>query len=208
MRELAKIEQILGYTFSDKQLLIRALTHSTYANLHGGEDNERLEYLGDSVLQLIVTERQYLFDSDGEGEMTKRRQRAVCEEALLAAVETMGLPAFLRYEGKEQNVGKKTLSSLYESVLAAIYLDGGMVAAKAFADRYPTGKRAERNYKGELQEYLQSKGLPVPTYTDETREEGFESVVEAEGRQGRGKAGSKRAAEQLAAKALLQQLKG
>ncbi|MBQ8428275.1 MAG: ribonuclease III, partial [Clostridia bacterium] len=153
-KEVSLLEKTIGYTFKDKTLLQTALTHSTYAHVHGVEDNERLEYLGDSVLQFIVTEKQYFSEKRKEGELTQLRQSEVCEAALLKAVEDMRLGDWLRYEGKEQNVGKKTMSSLYESVLAAVYLDGGYDAAKAFVDRHPLFGKSE-NYKGELQEFLQ-----------------------------------------------------
>lgn len=201
------LEEAIGYTFQDEKLLETALTHSTYAHVHGGEDNERLEYLGDAVLQFIVTEKQYLNGNEREGALTKRRQSVVCEDALLKAVEDMRLSDWLRYEGRTENVGKKTWSSLYESVLAAVYLDGGMEAAKAFVQRHPTDEKKSVNYKGELQEWLQSQGLPTPTYTDREGTEGFESVVTACGMQGRGVAKSKRAAEQNAAESLLEKLK-
>ncbi|MBR2903954.1 MAG: hypothetical protein IKC37_04830 [Clostridia bacterium] len=207
MKDIDILEKRIGYVFLDKQLLQEAMTHSTYANLHGGRDNERLEYLGDAVLQFIVTERQYATTLEDEGTLTKRRQEMVCEEALLDAVEEMGISPWLRYEGSLQNVGKKTLSSLYESVLAAVYLDGGMVAAKDFVQRHPTQEKKPVNYKGELQEFLQSRGLTPPVYRDEERKEGFDSVVDADGKTGRGHAKSKRAAEQLAAKELLGRLK-
>ena len=207
MKELAALEKAIGYAFQDKQLLIAALTHSTYANAHGGEDNERLEYLGDAILQFIVTERQYLASKADEGALTKSRQGAVCEDALLNAVKEMGLESWLRFEGGSQNIGKKTLSSLYESVLAAVYLDGGMEAAKAFVERHPTDENKARNYKGDLQEFLQGKGLPIPTYENGEEGEVFYSVVRALGKAGEGRATSKRAAEQSAAKDLLTKLK-
>ena len=207
MQKLTDLEKILGYTFHDKSLLERALTHSTYANAHGGDDNERLEYLGDAILQFIVTERQYLTSQEDEGRLTKRRQEIVCEEALLRAVDEMDLRGYLRYEGSGQNVGKKTWSSLYESVLAAIYLDGGLSAAKSFVERHLTDGDKPTNYKGDLQEFLQGRGLPTPLYESKESGDGFESVVTACQKQASGRGTSKRAAEQLAAKNLLAQLK-
>ena len=207
MQNIEQLEKTIGYVFKDKTLLVTALTHSTYANSHGVESNERLEYLGDAVLQFIVTERQYLAQKDSEGVLTKRRQGVVCEEALLTAVESMSLGEWLLYEGSGQNVGKKTMSSLYESVLAAVYLDGGMDAAKDFVQRHPTSENKPKNHKGDLQEFLQSRGLPPPTYTDGEVEDGFERIATACGKQGVGRAQSKRAAEQIAAEELLKKLK-
>lgn len=207
-KNLSALQNTLGYTFRDESLLITALTHSTYANAHGTESNERLEYLGDAVLQLIVTERQYRMENADEGTLTKRRQEKVCEGALLSAVRRMGLECWLRYEGSVQNVGKKTWSSLYESVLAAIYLDGGMDAAKAFVRDHAPGEESRPNAKGDLQEYLQGKGLLPPVYTDKQTDDGFESVAEADGETALGAGNSKRAAQQLAAEGLLRKLKG
>ena len=209
MGNLEELERVLGYSFQDKQLLIDALTHSTYANLHGGNNNERLEYFGDAILQFIITEQQYRLSLDDEGALTKRRQSVVCEDALLKAVEKMGLGKWLRFEGEyRQNVSKKTLSSLYESVLAAIYLDGGLAAAKAFVEKYPTTGNRTINYKSELQEFLQAQGEPLPVYETTGESGAFTSKVYALGKVGAGSAEvSKRAAEQGAAKDLLEQLK-
>ncbi|MBQ8319841.1 MAG: ribonuclease III [Clostridia bacterium] len=206
-----EVERKIGYVFHDKTLVKTALTHSSYTNLHGGENNERLEYLGDSVLQLIVTERQYAENGRAsEGDMTKRRQELVREAALLAAVQEMGLAPHLLASGGEANVGKKTLASLYESVLAAVYLDGGYDAAKAFVDRHPLFGKSE-NYKGELQEFLQKDKKAPPRY--EFAKDGpddkpnFVCTAFGGGKEATGHGASKRAAEQQAAKALLAKLK-
>ena len=129
----AEIEEKIGYTFQDKALLKEAFTHSTYANAFGGKDNERMEYLGDAVLQLVVTEWQYARDKRAEeGALTRERQKYVCETALDEAVRALGLQSYLLISGGRANVGKKTVSSLFETVIAAIYLDGGYMPAKAF----------------------------------------------------------------------------
>ena len=88
----AEIEEKIGYTFQDKALLKEAFTHSTYANAFGGKDNERMEYLGDAVLQLVVTEWQYTRNQRAEeGALTRERQKYVCETALDEAVRALGL---------------------------------------------------------------------------------------------------------------------
>ena len=161
-----RLEKEIGYTFRDKTLLKTAFVHSTYANAHGGEDNERLEFLGDSVLQLVVSEMLYFREKKGktlnEGEMTALRQALVRKEALLEAAEKLSLKNFLLVEGGEANVGGKTVSSLFETLSAAVYLDGGYEAAKRFILEHLAVSRGE-NYKGELQEFLQKKGLPTPS---------------------------------------------
>ena len=210
---IKEIENKIGYTFRDKALLKEAFTHSTYANLHGGRDNERMEYLGDAVLQLVVTEWQFARDTRAdEGKMTTQRQKFVCEDALEKAVRALGLQKYLLVSGGKANVGKKTVSSLFETVIAAIYLDGGYEAAKGFIVKYVRleEQSAPANYKGALQEFLQSKGETTPTY--ETVKSGkdnapiFVAKAGAMGETATGEGSSKKEAEQQAAKNLLDKL--
>ena len=209
--ELKESEKRIGYTFRNKELLITAFTHSTYANVHGGEDNERLEFLGDSVLQMVVSEALYFRKEKDrvlrEGEMTVLRQMMVRKEALLDAVERLGLKDFLLIEGGEANVGDKTVSSLFETVTAAIYLDSGYRAAKKFISDNLVF-RVERNFKGELQELLQKRGEHTPQYVLEKEGKDnnplFVCHATASGVQAEGSGRSKAAAEQAAAKELLE----
>ncbi len=209
----AEIEEKIGYSFENKSLLKQAFTHSTYANNLGGKDNERMEYLGDSVLQLVVTEWQYEHDKRAEGELTRERQKYVCEEALYDAVKGLGLHKHLLLSGGRANVGKKTVSSLFETVTAAIYLDGGYEPAKAFVLVFVGLEKQviSVNYKGEVQEFLQKRKIQPPAYT--TEKEGkdnaptFTATVSAMGLTARGEGGSKKEAEQNAAKLLLEKLK-
>ncbi|MBR4942415.1 MAG: ribonuclease III [Clostridia bacterium] len=208
------IEGIIGYIFQNKALLEEAFTHSTYANLHGGKDNERMEYLGDAVLQLVVTDWQYARDKRAdEGDLTRERQRYVCEDWLYETIIGLGLEKFLLFEGGKSNVGKKTVSSLFETVVAAIYLDGGYEPAKSFILRFG---RLEKNplpinYKGALQEYLQDLGKELPDYkTEKTGKDNapvFHATAFALGCQAVGEGKSKKEAEQEAAKTLLEALK-
>ena len=207
---IAELEEKIGYEFKDKKLLTQAFVHSSYGRMKGLEDNERMEYLGDAVLQMVVTEWQYLRDGSDEGKMTSDRQKLVCEDALLAEVHELGLEKYLLYSGKlSQTVGKKAMSSLFETLVAAIYLDGGYEAVKAFilermSDRDTT------NYKGVLQEFLQGKGESLPVY--ETVKYGsdnapvYEATATALGFVGKGEGKTKKSAEQLAAKDLMEQL--
>ena len=207
-----EIENKIGYVFRNKELLKTAFTHSTYANQTGAKDNERLEYLGDAVLQLIVTERQFISSPADEGELTRARQKLVCEDALYNVVKDLGLESYLRISGGKSNVGKKTISSLYETALAAIYLDGGYEAAKLFVDKtlFLARSACDDNPKGDLQEFLQGKGWDLPVYESEKKGKDnaplFVCQVSAQGKTAYGEGGSKRQAEQNAAKALLQQL--
>lgn len=217
MRErfpFSEVEKKIGYVFRDKPLLEEAFTHSTYANAYGGKDNERMEYLGDAVLQLVVTEWQYARHKRAEeGVLTRERQKLVCEDALDEAVQKLGVKQYLLVSGGKANVGKKTVSSLFETIVAAIYLDGGYEPAKAFILRH--GRLEEEafavNHKGDLQEYLQKQGEAPPVY--ETEKSGkdnapdFLTTATAKGKTARGAGGSKKAAEQQAAKNLLELLK-
>lgn len=152
-----------GYTFKNEGLLKTALSHSSYANEHKTKSNERLEFLGDSVLSIIVSE--YLFsrfpDID-EGELTKMRASLVCEKSLAGFSEQIGLPDMLLLGRGEMAMGgnkrPSIVSDAFEAVLAAIYLDGGMKAAKKFVLRFMPKKHiggSFKDYKTALQEVIQ-----------------------------------------------------
>ena len=205
----SEIEKKIGYTFQDKSLLEKAFIHSSL----GRENNERLEYLGDAVLQLIVTETQYHSGSLAEGEMTVQRQRFVSKDALLAVAEKLDLKKYLRFEGSASNVGEKTVSSLVETVIAAIYLDGGYVSASGFVkNAFPSLKGVNKqNHKKNLQEYLQKKGLPLPNYGEPIKKgpdhaPEYKVFVTAQGQSADGEGKTVKAAEQAAAEKLLKKL--
>lgn len=207
---IAEIEEKIGYVFKNKSLLEQAFVHSSYGRIKGIPDNERMEYLGDAVLQLAVTEWQYFKDGADEGRMTKGRQKLVCEETLLQEVEELGLEKYLLYSGKrKQNVGEKAFSSIFETLVAAIYLDGGYEPAKAFVLERMSD-RDDTNYKGKLQEFLQKRGESYPEYllekTGKDNEPSFRATVSALGFQAEGIGKTKKSAEQSAAKSLLQML--
>ncbi len=165
--ELSLLEQKIGYSFVNKALLVRAFTHSTYAEKRGCESNERMEYLGDAVLELVVSKKQYVSGTQREGEMTKARQRIVSQGALFAVSERLELKKYLRFIGSDANVGEKTVASLYETLVAAIYLDGGFDRAEEFVLKFYPTAADEENYIGELQEYFQKRGKPAPVYKHE-----------------------------------------
>ena len=139
-----EFEERIGYQFQDKKLLAQALTHSSYANeCHTGRlsDNERLEFLGDAVLELVSSE--FLFKSfpeETEGEMTRLRASMVCEQTLSFCTRGLDLGRYLRLgKGEEQTGGRKrasVLSDALEAVIGAIYLDGGFANAKEFILKY------------------------------------------------------------------------
>ncbi len=213
--ELAEIEKKIGYRFREKGLLAEAFTHKTYAHLHGGNDNERVEFLGDTVLQFAITDYLYRkYPEKSEGELTRLRAKIVCEEALLVIVERMGLEGHLLLEGGKANVGKKTFSSLFETVTGAIYLDSGYEQAKTFI--FQSGlidtveNPREKDSKTLLQEYLQSLHEKPPKYACEKvgkdNAPTFYCEATVLGKTARGEGKSKKRAEQQAAERLLKLL--
>lgn len=143
MGDLIRCMDRLGYRFQDEGLLCRALTHSSLAveQHRMGEDNERLEYLGDAVLEHLVS--RYLFDTHPEmreGALTRLRSSLVCESALSAAARRLGLGEYLLLSrGEEQCGGREKdsiLSDAFEAVLAAVYLDGGLAEAQHLVQEY------------------------------------------------------------------------
>lgn len=165
---MKKLEEALQYKFKDKRLLERALTHSSFANENRRSDgsNERLEFLGDSVLSIIVAEHIFLnYRNLPEGELTKIRASLVCENALHEFALELNLGEFLRLgKGEQQNGGASRpsiLADAFEAVLAAIYLDGGIEPAKRHVLRFVDKKlscrgiAAFKDYKTVLQEVIQ-----------------------------------------------------
>ena len=162
-----EIEERLGYVFRNKNLLREAFTHASYAHHFHEKSNERLEYLGDSVLQLIVTEWQYRQDSEAsEGKLTAIRQKLVCKNALDSAVDGLGVWEYLLTYGSDYNYRGKAKSSLFEAITAGIYLDGGYKKAKEFVLKHGNLRMdmQEGNPKGELQEYVQERTTELPRY--------------------------------------------
>ena len=198
MPELSGAERALGYRFRDAALLERCFTH---ASVTGKENNERLEFLGDAVLELYVTEKVLSDASAREGELTRRRQRYVSRAALEDAAHRLGILSFLQYAGGEDVLRGKTASNLFEAAVGAIYLDGGYAAAAEFLSR-TLAEREPENYKSLLQEYVQERARPTPVYEPRAAAGGFVCEVCALGGSAQGSGTTKRAAEQAAAKVL------
>ncbi len=221
MPEGTALERAIGYRFLQPQLLSQALTHPSYALGHGVRDNQRLEYLGDAVLQLCVTRRLFdLFPDLNEGQLSKRRAALVCEASLCEAAKRFGLGEALRLDHGEQVTGGRdkpsVLADAMEAVIAATYLDGGLEAAAALVDRalgqYDALGVVTPDAKTALQEYLQALGKPTPTYRI-TGEEGppharvftAEALI-GERPAGQGQGASKKIAQQQAAQQALDAL--
>lgn len=199
-------EQALGYSFQNKALLKQCFTHKSFGDNRNEPDNERLEFLGDAVLQLAVSEALYLRADTDEGQMTETRKRFVSREALNGATEKAGILKFLRYAGGEDTIGGKTPSNLFEAVVGGIYLDGGMNAARAFLKRY-LEESGFCNYKSLLQEYVQERAKRPPEYTTRETQNGYGCTVRALGKEADGFGKSKRQAEVSAAENLLKLFK-
>ena len=222
---LTKLEQGIGYTFRNKTLLENALTHSSYANENRERhlpDNERLEFLGDSILGFVVAEYLYRnFPDKPEGELTRIRADLVCERNLAEAAATIELGSYLLLgHGEEQGGGRKRdsiVSDAMESVIAASFMDGGFAAAKEIIDRLilsniPKGRPRNFDYKTAFQELVQRKKDQQIHY-ELTGESGpdhdkhFEVEVLLNGKAvGHGVGSSKKRAEQAAAEAAIEAL--
>ena len=166
-----ELQEVLHYTFKNPALLRIALTHTSYANESkvATTHNERLEFLGDSVLSVVVAD--YLFHQSGrpEGELTRMRASLVSEDALFQFAQEIQLGAYLRLGPGEDLGGGRSrpsvVSDAFEAVIAALYLDGGMEAARNFILPFITeGKTAEDDYKTRLQEVVQQDPSAVLKY--------------------------------------------
>ena len=171
------LEAAIGYKFHNITLLQNALTHSSYANEHWHnslKSNERLEFLGDSILGMVVADHLYhSFPDRPEGELTRMRADMVCETSLAKAAESLNLGQYLLLGHGEMQGGGRTRASILadamESMIAACYLDGGMNAAKKLIEKLilpnvPKEQLQNRDYKTALQEKVQQKKNQVISY--------------------------------------------
>lgn len=220
-KQLDALEITLGHRFERRDLLVEALTHASAAGRFEA-DNQRLEFLGDRVLGLVVAEALIeRFPAETEGRLAPRLNALVRRETCAEVAAALGLGEHLRMARSEAMTGgrKKTalLADATEAVIAAVYLDGGLPAAKAailrlWADRFDTQAEAPIDAKTALQEWAQGKGLPLPVYALIDRkgpDHAPHFIIEArleDGRARRGEGAAKRGAEQAAAAALLEEV--
>ena len=219
------LEAAIGYQFKNITLLLNALTHSSYANERWHNSllsNERLEFLGDSVLGMLVAEYLFRnFPNRPEGELTRMRADMVCEKTLAAAANRIGLGNHLLLgHGEEQGGGRNRDSNLadaVESVIAACFLDGGIQAALQFVQKFilvevPVTKLHNVDYKTQLQELGQQKKNQVLSYalvsqSGPDHDKKFDVEVSLNGTVvGSGSGSSKKRAEQAAACAAIEKL--
>lgn len=216
MNDLSNLEATLNYRFRNRQHLITALTHPSM----GGRHNQRMEFLGDAVLEMCVSEKIYEMHPEmQEGAMTRLRQKLVREGKLAEAARGMKLGEYLLMDrGCAAGGGRENPSVLcdaFEAVLAAVYLDGGMEPARKMVMRFigDCTEKDEMDAKSALQEYLQGRKRPLPDYLV-VGEEGlphervFTVSVRLEGNEiATGTGTSKKRAEQNAAMAALEKIK-
>jgi len=217
---IEELERRIGYTFADRVILERALTHASVgqgATTIGS--NERLEFLGDRVLNLCVAEHIMAARPDySEGELSKLMSRLVDYKTCAAAARAVGLPDALRFDASASRIGARrndrVLGDACEALIAALYLDGGLETARTFVTTFWAGPlgdlgRPEKDPKTLLQEWAMARGLPLPAYATldqsgpshlprfiiEVRLQGYAPET--------GEAGSKRDAEKAAAQRML-----
>jgi len=219
------LETAIGYRFRNIQLLQNALTHSSYANERWHNSllsNERLEFLGDSVLGMLVAEYLYrTFPDRPEGELTRMRADMVCEHTLATVANKIGLGEHLMLGHGEERLGGRSRESILadatESVIAACFLDGGLEAAAQFVKRYilvevPVTRPNNMDYKTALQELVQQKKNQTLSYalvgqSGPDHDKQFDVEVSLNGTVvGTGSGRSKKRAEQMAAKAAIEKL--
>ena len=216
---LSEVEKIIGYTFKSKKLLQRALTHSSYSNEHKVESNERLEFLGDAVIELIITEILY-FDFKGkEGDLSKIRALIVSEKPLADVVDRLGLEKYLiKGVGESKNTTKSNAikCDMFEAIAGAIFVDGGLEETKKFF-ALALGDRIESikingyvdDPKTKLQEILkQAKIVYSTTKTGADHMPVYKTTVFVNDvKMGTGKGTNKRTAEEHAASEAINNLK-
>lgn len=221
-----EFERRIAYRIRDQQLFHRALLHRSYLqhHHHASASNERLEFLGDSILNLIVGEYLYHhYPRAEEGELTKMRSRLVNRKALAAYARAIDLADFILTSPSASSTlgkGHDTIAAdTFEALIAAIYLDGGFGAARNFVERRVLSAlksgavvTSDDNYKSMLLEYAQAKGLGTPRYAI-VKEEGPDhdrtftvEVALSDGHRGRGAGKNKKEAEQAAAAQAIEHL--
>lgn len=223
MRSVSALETAMGYTFSDKTLAGRALTHASVAKSRP-ESNERLEFLGDRVLGLVVADMLFRqFPDETEGQLGYRFPALVRADALARVAENLGLERWLSVDDREFGANKRRktgiLSNTCEAIIAALYVDGGLEAARDFIEKNWQPLLEEdvtppKDAKTRLQEFVQARGKPVPSYAiinrtgpDHAPEFTVEVSVQDEAPE-QDTGASKRAAETAAAEKLLSRLTG
>ena len=225
--QLGVLEAKLGYSFRDRNLLINALLHRSHIHVTGQDreqSNERLEFLGDAVLGMVVNERLFhQFPERSEGDLTKMKSLLVCGVRLSEVAVTFDLGIHIRMSRSEAATGGRQRSSILadttEAIIGAVYLDGGLAPAAAVIERIVLAgsdkilaRRSLRNYKSRLQEMIQARFKTPPRYkvlevTGPDHDRLFKVVVKINGKgMGEGEGRNKKSAEQSAAREALSRI--
>ena len=217
--DISNIESIVGYTFNDKKYLITAFTHSSYANEHDTTDYERLEFLGDSLLESIMSIYLYKhFETYAEGDLSKIRARVVSAHSLYNVVSQLNLIGYIRVGGSvdHKNIPLNIVADVFEGIVGAIYVDGGIDNAKTFVETKLIKSELNINkifyelmdYKTTLQERLQAVGKHAVYESNEIKDGvtiNFETKIIIDDKVcATHIAQSKKAGEQACAKAVLE----
>ena len=213
MQRLDDLQNTVGHVFTDEQLLGTALTHPTYANEHRTESYQRLEYLGDAILDFLVAEDLFArFPGADEGVLTKKRIAAVSAAPLMKKARDLGLEKYIRV-APHVNMDS-VLGDVFGAVIAALYLDGGMECAKRFAlsslEEFLDAKAGARDYKSRLNEALPQAKIAYReiSRSGPAHDPVFVIELEIDGRRvATAEAGSKKKAEQKCACIALKELK-
>ncbi len=224
-KELLELEKRLKISFLNKQLLNQSLTHSSFANEENVPDNERLEFLGDAVIKLVVSEYLYnKFPSKPEGDLTKIRATVISDETLAKVASKLKLGEALLLSENEKKTGgdkrKSNVANAFEGLVGAMYLDNGLGKSRDFLVEMLRGEVEKvskegyiKDYKSALQEYVQKRKWVLPQYKilkeiGPRHQKMFVMGVKIKGKiMGEGKGASKKEAEQKAAEQALLELK-
>jgi ribonuclease-3 len=224
--QLAGLEELIGYHFADRRLLRLSLTHRSIARTADQPmpSNERLEFLGDSVLGLIIAAQLFEDYPDlSEGDLTKHKAMLVNETTLSTVAIEIGLNHYVYVSAEEEKSGGRErpsiVSDAFESIIGAVYLDGGLRAARSLVLKTIYARKAsiladdsQRNYKGDFLEMVQARAVGMPRYdivseTGPDHDKTFNVVVTVAGEEvGQGTGSSKKEAEQKAAAEALQRM--
>jgi len=224
--QLEELERLIGYRFHDRDLLRLSLTHRSVVRAadQPTPSNERLEFLGDSVLGLIIADKLFQSYPDlSEGDLTKQKAMLVNETTLSTVAIEIGLNQYVYVSAEEEKSGGRErpsiVSDAFESIIGAVFLDGGLTAARSLVLDTIYSRRAsiladdsQRNYKGDFLEMVQARAIGMPRYeivseTGPDHDKTFNVVVTVAGEEvGHGTGSSKKEAEQKAAAEALQRI--
>ncbi len=209
MNEISEVEKLIGYRFSDKKAIEAALTHSSFVNEHSVAGNERIEFLGDCVLNFLVGEKLFFENPKAsEGKLSARRAAVVSRGPLARLVDSLGLIRYLRVGAgaDKDKFSVKARSDLFEAIIGAVYIDGGLDAARTvLGNIFFEQVTPERDYKSELQKLATTRGVTVKYVTTANRN-GFTARVTVGGESFKGNGKSKHDAQVSAACAAVSKL--